>query len=256
VWAQSALRNGATTLTVIVTLAGTDVRAADYHDITCPMTEAPRAAVVYVHGGGFLIGGTDSWLRERCEPFASAGYLTTAVDYPIAELDPHAPPFSYRRTLRDVIRAVGCLAETGLPVFAYGESVGGNLAEMLAVRDRVAGAVAVGAPASMLTWARHNRAYWRLLGMSRAERREASPLHRIGPNPRPLLLLHSRADEVVPFGESRRLERVLPGTRLIRLSGGHLEDPKALRIGLRWLGRRSGRREATSSKPPGAACRP
>ena len=226
-----------------------------YHDVTCAPADPPRAALVYLHAGSFIVGGTDPWLRKRCEPFARAGYLTTAVDYPIAELAPDAARFSYRRTLRHVIRAVSCLARTGLPVFAYGESAGGNLAEMLAVRDRIEGSVAVAAPANLLAWARGNRRYWRLLGMSRADRRSASPLFRIGQHPRPLLLLHSPSDDIVPFEQSRRLARTLPDTRLIRLSRGHLEDPGAVRIGLRWFGRRTAGRKPPLSTPPGPACR-
>jgi acetyl esterase/lipase len=214
-------------------------RAVEYHDVTCRPAGAPRAALVYLHGGGFLVGGTDVWLREQCEPFASAGYVTTAVDYPIRELGADPPRFSYRRTLRQVIRAANALAEACLPVFAYGESAGGNIAEMLAVRDRIAGSVAVAAPSDLLTWATENREYWRLLGMTRRERRDASPLHRIGPRPRPLLMLHSPADEVVPIDQSRRLAETLSAARLIRLSGGHLADPDAMRIGLRWLRRRT-----------------
>ena len=212
---------------------------SDYRDITCATSDAPRAALVYLHGGGFLMGGTDEWLRDHCEPFARAGYLTTAVDYPIRELGPEASRFSYRRALRRVLRAVRRLTEKDLPVFAYGESAGGNLAEMLAVRDRVAGAVAVAAPADLLTWASDNRAYWSFLGMSRAERRRSSPLYRIGPRARPLLLLHSPSDDVVPLDQSRRLARALPHAKLIHLSGVHLEDPRAAPVALRWLRRRT-----------------
>jgi acetyl esterase/lipase len=233
------------TLVLAFAAAGEDsARAAgvadsDYRDITCPASDVPRAALVYLHGGAFLVGGTDDWLREHCEPFARAGFLTTAVDYPIRELGPSPSRFSYRRALRRVLRAVRRLRATDLPVFAYGESAGGNLAEMLAVRGHVAGAVAVAAPADLLTWAADNRVYWRFLGMSRAERRRSSPLYRIGPRPRPLLLLHSPSDDVVPLGQSRRLARALPNAKLIHLSGGHLEDPGAVRVALRWLRRRT-----------------
>lgn len=235
---------GLTLAPAFAAAGGDSARAAgvadsDYRDITCPSSDVPRAALVYLHGGAFIVGGTDDWLREQCQPFARAGYLTTAVDYPIRELRPGAPPFSYRRALRRVLRAVRRLTATHLPVFAYGESAGGNLAEMLAVRDRVAGAVAVAAPADLLTWAADNRMYWRLLGMSRAERRRSSPLYRIGPRARPLLLLHSPSDDVVPLDQSRRLARALPHAKLIHLSGGHLEDPRAARVALRWLGRRT-----------------
>jgi acetyl esterase/lipase len=226
-------------LAALLSLGAAITPAADYRDVTCRPESAPTAAAVYLHGGAFLAGGPDEWLREQCEPFARAGYLTIAVDYPIRELTQDAPAFSYRRTLRHIRRAVRRLTAKGLPVFAYGESVGGNLAEMLAVRARVAGSVAVAAPSDLLTWPAEDRNYWRLLGMSRRERRAASPLHRIGPRPRPLLALHSPADDIVPFDQSRRLAKALPSARLIRLSGGHLKDSNAIRIALRWLRRRT-----------------
>jgi acetyl esterase/lipase len=150
-------------LAALISLGAALTPAADYRDVTCRPDSAPTAAVVYLHGGAFLAGGPDDWLRERCEPFAHAGYLTISVDYPIRELTPGAPPFSYRRTLRHIRRVVGRLAAKGLPVYAYGESVGGNLAEMLAVRARVAGSVAVAAPSDLLTWEANDRTYWRLL---------------------------------------------------------------------------------------------
>jgi alpha-beta hydrolase superfamily lysophospholipase len=106
------------------------------------------------------------------------------VDYPIQEPGDSAGAFSFERALRHVRRAVRCATRTGLPVVAYGDSVGGTLVEHLAVRGSVEAAVAVGAPSDLLTWASGNRVYWRLLGMSRADRRRASPLNRISANPR------------------------------------------------------------------------
>lgn len=207
-----------------------------------------------MHGGAFLVPTADADLRRFCAPFARRGYHTIAVDYPIQEPADSPGEFSFERALRHLRRAVRCATRTGLPVVAYGDSVGGTLVEHLAVRGSVEAAVAVGAPSDLLTWASGNRVYWRLLGMSRADRRRASPLNRISANPSPLLLLHSPADDVVSFDQSRRLAQALRTAKLIRLAGGHLEDPAANRIGLRWIARRIPE-DAPARRPPPSANR-
>jgi dipeptidyl aminopeptidase/acylaminoacyl peptidase len=207
-------------------------------DLACPADRPPRAALVYVHPGAFLFGAADADLRRFCAPFARRGYETVAVDYPTRDPADTAGAFSFERALRHVRRAVQHASRAGLPVVAYGESVGGTLVERLAVRGSVDAAVAVAAPSDLLSWASGNRDYWSYLGMSRGDRRRASPLSHIGAHPSSLLLLHSPADEVVPLDQSRRLADALPTAKLIRLAGRHLEDRAAMRIGLRWLAHR------------------
>lgn len=207
-------------------------------DLACPAEGSPRAVLVYLHAGAFLFGAENDDLRRLCAPFARGGYQTIAVDYPTRDPADMAAAFSFERVLRHVRRAVKRASRAGLPVVAYGDSMGGTLVEHLAVRGNVDAAVAVGAPSDLLSWASGNRDYWSYLGMSRDDRRRASPLRRIGTHPSPLLLLHSPADEVVPLEQSRRLADALPTAKLIRLAGRHLEDRAAIRIGLRWLAHR------------------
>jgi hypothetical protein len=74
------------------------------------------------------------------------------------------------------------------------------------------GAVAVGAPTDLVRWSpggpvagrewNSPRAYWRDVGATLRERRAASPLRLGGHGSAPLLLFHSRVDEVVPVAQA------------------------------------------------------
>jgi fermentation-respiration switch protein FrsA (DUF1100 family) len=123
------------------------------------------------------------------------------------------------------------------PVFAYGESAGGTLAEMLALRGLVPAAVAVGGISDLTSWREENEPYWDAIGLPTvADRQTASPLHQHTPRRGRLLLLHSLDDETVPFEQSARLAQRFSSTVTLGvLRGPHLTDPHATARAIAWL---------------------
>ena len=88
---------------------------------------APRGAVLYFHGGGWIIGA-----KETYTPFlsflAEAGYPVFNIGYPLAPENPHPG------ILRSLFRALDWIAEHHPEVTGYhtmGDSAGGNLCTML-----------------------------------------------------------------------------------------------------------------------------
>lgn len=80
------------------------------------------ARVVYLHGGGFVVGGLDSHDDVCAELAAATGYRLTAVDYRLSPEHLHPAAFG------DACAVVRAVAAEGLPVVLAGDSAGGNLA--------------------------------------------------------------------------------------------------------------------------------
>lgn len=88
-----------------------------------PCRDYPGASpvVIYLHGGGFVLGGLHSHDDVCAEIRGLTGLRVVAVDY---RLSPeHAHPAAYQ----DALAVTGALLEAG-PVVMAGDSAGGNLA--------------------------------------------------------------------------------------------------------------------------------
>jgi acetyl esterase len=107
-------------------------------------TEDPRGALVYFHGGGWVIGAIDEFealgrvLAER------TGLTTLLVDYRLA------PEHRYPTAVDDSWAALqwaaanrSSLAPSGVPLVVAGDSAGGNIAAILAQRAKAAGGPAI-----------------------------------------------------------------------------------------------------------------
>ena len=94
-----------------------------------PAGTARAAALLYVHGGGFVLGGLDSHDDVCAELCAASAMEVVAVDYRLA------PEHRYPAALDDVAAAYRALA-TARPVVVAGDSAGGNLAAALCHRLR------------------------------------------------------------------------------------------------------------------------
>ena len=122
------------------------------------------------------------------------------------------------------------------PVIAYGESVGGTLAALLAERGFVAAAVVDSPVPNFLRWS-PEPGYWRKLHMTRAKRRFLSPaLHQ---SRRGILVYASPSDDIVPFAQNRRWTHRARKVRLRRYLGGHIGSgavyERNLQEGFAWL---------------------
>ncbi|SFK54266.1 alpha/beta hydrolase [Geodermatophilus ruber] len=102
--------------------------------------EAPRAVIVYYHGGGWVIGALDEFDtlgRQLAEKSSSTVVL---VDYRLA------PEHRYPAAAEDAYTALewvadhlGELAADGAPLVVMGDSAGGNLSAVVAQRAREGG---------------------------------------------------------------------------------------------------------------------
>ncbi|MEP6565725.1 MAG: alpha/beta hydrolase [Mesorhizobium sp.] len=93
--------------------------------------KAPRATVVYYHGGGFVLGGLDSHDDICAEICAGTGFGVLSVDYRLAPEHPHPAAFDDALAVFE-----WAAATTDLPIVLCGESAGGNLAAGVAQRTR------------------------------------------------------------------------------------------------------------------------
>jgi acetyl esterase len=89
--------------------------------------------LLYLHGGGFLLGGLESH-ADACSGFCAAtGIDVVAIAYRLA------PEHQHPAQLDDVQAAFVHLHAQGLRVIVGGDSAGGNLAAALCLRQRAQG---------------------------------------------------------------------------------------------------------------------
>jgi acetyl esterase len=91
---------------------------------------AARAAVLYFHGGGFILGSLDSHDDICAELCAGTGFDVLSVDYRLAPEHLHPAAFD------DALAAFEWAAASGPPLVLCGESAGGNLAAAVAHATR------------------------------------------------------------------------------------------------------------------------
>jgi len=99
----------------------------------------PGVALLYLHGGGFVVGGLDSHDDVCAELCAAAAIDVVSLDYRLA------PEHPYPAALDDTEAAYRCLVASGRRVIVGGDSAGGNLAAALCLRlKRLGDAPALG----------------------------------------------------------------------------------------------------------------
>lgn len=99
--------------------------------------EIHSPVIVYLHGGGFVVGGLDSHHDVCAELARETGLTVFAIDYRLAP--EHLHPASFN----DAMNVVSQLAAEGLSIVLCGDSAGANLAAA------VSGAVSTRQPQSI-----------------------------------------------------------------------------------------------------------
>lgn len=189
---------------------------------------AERPVVLLIHGGAWLFGGPE-YMRRAAVIAREEGFEPVSVGYPL-KYPVRANLYTQRVARR--------YAREGRSVYAYGESVGGTMAEVLAARCLVEAAVGNSAPPDLMGWPEPDQpsVFPRepLLPYSPFHLRHCSPV----------LAMHSPSDGLVDFRFARDYAAKFRQVSLRRIPGGHLGDEPYLantRLGLRWLARRAGR---------------
>ena len=211
----------------------------------------PRGA-----GGAAALGNTDQTLCDRIARESGWAGLT----FTFRGTGPSEGDFSIEGWLADVRAAVDVLhARTDITgVWIAGFRLGGTLAIVVAADDdRVRGIATFAAPASLRTWVREPEwflEYARRTGVLRTPDSRPTPTRgsarsrtsiRSRPRqriaPRPWLLVHGSADDVVPVDDARRLADAGGDCVDLRIvaNGPHRlrHDPRAIAALLGWLDR-------------------
>jgi acetyl esterase len=98
-----------------------------------PPADNEGPAVVYLHGGGWVVGGPDSH-DPLCRTLAArSGCTLVAVDYR------RAPEHPYPAAIEDAWTVMRWAAERFSPLAVAGDSAGGQLAASVALRARESG---------------------------------------------------------------------------------------------------------------------
>lgn len=204
---------------------------------------APRPVLLLVHGGGFYAGAPEAMEYAAAIAADDGRFATLQPAYPLDDL---AAAFE---RVRDV--ALGLRAQ-GRRVYAYGDSAGGAIAAWLASRGYVRAAAAKSPPTALRAWrSRYARHYalappgdphsWRHLRATAQTLRSYSSANR--PSRRPLLILQSCEDTIVPCAMNVGFAQRDPRVSLVRVRGPHGDpDSRAYSFtrGLRWLSARAG----------------
>ena len=165
-------------------------------DRYCQLRARPVASVLILHAGAWT-GGSAGQTGDLCVELALQGYRARSLDYPLGTVP---GSIEYARA------AAAEEARSGGPVYALGVSAGGTIAEYLAVRGYLDGAVAVAPVSDLVDWPGLGPGYWEGLGMTVPMRHRWSPYENIR-RPSRLEIIHSTRDEAVPYEQSTRMVR-------------------------------------------------
>ena len=204
-------------------LAYEDVRLETADGVTIdawyvPRTDSPYA-LLFLHGNSDNLSDIVPTLRF----FHRMGLNTLAIDYRGYGRSGGSP--SERGTLLDAEAAWNhLLADRGFSgdhVVVLGRSLGGAVAAWLASRHRPAGVVLESTFSDLPTLARQQYPY---LPVGLLLRHRYPTIERIPSIEAPILVVHSRDDEVIPFAHAERLLAAIPGKRrLLTIQGRHYD---------------------------------
>ncbi|HEX6698482.1 MAG TPA: hypothetical protein VF080_16855 [Solirubrobacteraceae bacterium] len=175
----------------------------------------PAGVVLVIHGGAWRASGprTTALMDGRARTFAGWGFAAAVVDYR-----------AFADSPGDVVRAYDAARERypSLPICAYGESAGGHLALMLAVRRPLSCVIDAAGPVDLPRLGGTPQADWvRAKALAAfGDLRDASPTDHAGAIHAPVLAGYGAADRIVPASQGRSLQRALPRAHIIELGAG------------------------------------
>lgn len=181
--------------------------------VVCAPVEAPRAALLLFHGGGW-VGGKPEMLVPHARLLAGAGILVASAGYRLVGKGATSPADCLADAARadDVFRAIA--ARSGLDRIAIGGgSAGAQLALALSMppggeEPRAHTALVLLNPAVDMCCGRGPVAtlFRRRVGLTRETARAASPLHHVRADAPRALALHGTRDRIVPIALARQFE--------------------------------------------------
>lgn len=225
--------------------AGKDSLRFDAH---IPDGKGPFAAVILVHGGAWVTGDRISNVEPLFQPLSDAGFAWFSISYRLAGdvvRNPVGAVLQLGTAEDDVRRAVAFVKEhaseyrvNANQIVLVGESAGGQLACMAALRPdpegAVQGVVAFYTPSDLASLVRTSSLIPDNVrdavkgtpfdGLLMAGLTNFSPINYVSATSPPFLLIHGTDDNVVPFAQSERfcdkLRTAGAGCDLFRVEGG------------------------------------
>jgi alpha-L-fucosidase 2 len=190
-------------------------------DAYLPSSPALTPAVIIVHGGGWVAGDKRIDVQPLFKPLTDAGFACFSINYRLA-----TDLAQFGAAIDDVEQAVLFVKSHASEYHVdpdrlalLGESAGGQLAAMAALRgpaaDSVKAVVAFYTPSDLVTLVKTSTYIparirdsvrgtpWEsfiLAGLA-----QLSPVDNLRPNMPPFLLIHGTEDSLVPFDQSREM---------------------------------------------------
>ncbi|GJM18681.1 MAG: lipase [Phycisphaeraceae bacterium] len=192
---------------------------------------APRPAVVFIHGGGMAESDRTSG-RWAVEDLARAGYVSVAIDYRLMHQGMFPAPLhdckAAIRHLREHAAELGIDPER---VGVWGHSAGGHLAAMVAVTGpegafeegvpegapsgAVQCAVGISGPTDIARLMSDMMGGVPLPGAMQEQMKAASPMtHADGEDP-PILIIHGDADDAIAVSHARDFRAALEAAGVV-----------------------------------------
>ena len=219
---------------------GTDLEM----DAALPESPTPTPAVIIVHGGGWVQGSRRADVRPLFKPLSDAGFAWFSIDYRLAT---NVTDFGV--AIDDVVAAISYVKEHAAEfnidpnrMALVGESAGGQLAAMAAIRDTgaVRAVVAFYTPSDLVSLMENSSFIpsqirdkvigtpWERLVLAGLGR--LSPIDNVRSDMPPFLFIHGTDDRLVPYQQSvdmcNRMRQAAASCQLFPVDGaGH---------GIRW----------------------
>jgi alpha-L-fucosidase 2 len=186
-------------------------------DAWVPDGSGPFPAVIIVHGGSWIHGDKQSYVKPLFDPLTRGGFAWFTINYRLA------PQYPFPAAVEDVEHAVQYVKSHASEykvdpqrIALMGESAGGHLVAYVGAQSkpasRVAAVVAFYGVHDFETLAGHRqtlsnpiKAFLALAALNaaaRAKLRQASPITYVHKGMPPFLLIHGTGDDLVPFQQS------------------------------------------------------
>ena len=206
----------------------TDIEFAKVGDVSLtldafvPEGAGPFPTCILVHGGGFVRGDKQSYIKPLFEPLSTAGFAWFTINYRLA------PQHRWPACAEDVETAIRWVKAHAKDykvdigrIALIGESAGGHLVSWVGTRakedTRVAAVVPFYAPHDLELQVKHRNmlgeSMTALLGLTDLNDdawkrlREVSPSSYVHKGMPPFLLIHGDKDPTVPFEQSPRFQK-------------------------------------------------
>ena len=179
--------------------------------------ERPRATLLFLHGNG----GNISHRLDKLVMYHQLGLAIFIIDYRGYGLSAGRP--SEQGTYHDAEAAWNYLTkDKAVPangIIFYGESLGGAVATWLATQHKPGALILESSFTSIMDMGRH---YYPWLPIRWISRIKYPKLGRIKQIHAPLLIIHSRSDDIVPYAQGRRLyEAANEPKSFLEITGDH-----------------------------------